>query len=690
MLSKMLRASVNNTTNPTYTDANFNQVSLLLHGDGTNGAQNNTFLDSSTNNFTITRNGNTTQGTNTPFSQADGYWSNYFTGSSSYLSTPNVAALQLGAGDFTVEAWVYPNYVTNTYGSPICGTYGFVSSQDRGWAFQLTAAGKFSLFLGGSSGTGVNTSSTNTIVANTWTHLAAVRSGTTVTLYVNGVANGTGTNSVNENYSVVNFNIATSRADNIAPATGNSGNSFGGNISNLRIVKGTAVYTSAFTPSTTPLTAITNTQLLTCQSNYFKDNSSNNFTLTATGTPSVQPFSPFAPTAAYSTSVNGGSMYFDGSGDYLNVPDNTAFNFGSGDFTVECWVYPTAVGQSGYSSIYYKPSSNNYSDIALAFDPSTYTLKTYASSNGTSWDLVSGATLGTLTANAWNYVTVTRSGTNIYSFLNGVLATTSAVSTTALATTTGNVFIGSSAGAANTYFTGYISNFRVVKGTAVYTATFTPPTAPLTSITNTSLLLSGTNAGIYDNAIKNDLETVGNAQVSTSVVKYGTGSMKFNGSTDYLTTPISPQFAFGAGNWTIEGWVYPSSVTILQSLIDTRATATSTTGVLVSITALGFISVTVNNAILFTSSTAMTLSTWVHVAVVQNGTTITLYLDGTKPITGSGTSSTSLTDQYLRLGASAGTAANFYNGYLDDIRITKGIARYTANFTAPTSAFPNS
>jgi len=673
----MLRGSVNNTTAPPPTDPNFNQVSLLLHGDGTNGAQNNTFLDSSTNNFTVTRNGNTTQGTNTPFSQAAGYWSNYFDGTSR-VTTPSSSAFALGTS-YTIEGWLYRQGTTSNYYNyiSVIGTQP-LGTGCTGFFILIDPSGNLTLY--DSSNAAVIAYSLTSL--NTWNHFAFVRNGSgasNVKLYVNGVSVATGTSSGTQ---------ATNQSVFIGMDTNNNGG-FVGYMSNMRITN-TAVYTSAFTPPTTPLTAISGTQLLTCQSNYFKDNSSNNFTVTTTGTPSIQPFSPFAPTSAYSTSVNGGSMYFDGSGDYLNVPDNTAFNFGSGDFTVECWVYPTAVGQSGYSSIYYKPSSNNYSDIALAFDPSTYTLKTYASSNGTSWDLVSGATLGTLTANAWNYVTVTRSGTNIYSFLNGVLATTSAVSTTALATTTGNVFIGSSAGAANTYFTGYISNFRVVKGTAVYTATFTPPTAPLTSITNTSLLLSGTNAGIYDNAIKNDLETVGNAQVSTSVVKYGTGSMKFNGSTDYLTTPISPQFAFGAGNWTIEGWVYPSSVTILQSLIDTRATATSTTGVLVSITALGFISVTVNNAILFTSSTAMTLSTWVHVAVVQNGTTITLYLDGTKPITGSGTSSTSLTDQYLRLGASAGTAANFYNGYLDDIRITKGIARYTANFTAPTSAFPNS
>ena len=69
-------------------DLNFNQTSLLLSGDGTNGGQNNTFLDGSPNAFSITRNGNTTQGTFSPFSRPDGRWSNYFGGVSDYLTVP--------------------------------------------------------------------------------------------------------------------------------------------------------------------------------------------------------------------------------------------------------------------------------------------------------------------------------------------------------------------------------------------------------------------------------------------------------------------------------------------------------------------------------------------------------------------------------------------------------------------------
>ena len=129
-----------------------------------------------------------------------------------------------------------------------------------------------------------------------------------------------------------------------------STNYFRGYISNVRIVKGAAVYTSNFTPSTTPLTAISGTSLLTCQSNRFKDNSSNNFAITVTGTPTVQAFEPFEPTASYSAATYGGSGYFSGSSQSLSVPVNSTFNF-AGDFTIEFFAYATSADASEHIPI---------------------------------------------------------------------------------------------------------------------------------------------------------------------------------------------------------------------------------------------------------------------------------------------------------------------------------------------------
>jgi hypothetical protein len=649
-------------------DPNFKQVSVLLHGDGTNGAQNNTILDSSANNLTVTRNGTVTQGTYTPFSQAAGYWSNYFDGVNDRLTIADNANLRAGTSSFTLEAWVYRNVANVAH-----TIFAKGASTPTGFVFGITSSNTLRF-----TDTSTNIDSTGTIPANAWTYVAVVREGTgsnQLKLYINGTNDGTGTSSTD-------FNQTTeARIGENRGAT----EDFNGYISNLRFVIGTAVYTSNFTPSTTPLTAITNTRLLTCQSNRFVDNSSNNFTLTLTNTPQVKPWSPFAPTSAYSTSVEGGSLHFLGTtGNYLSSPSNSAFAFGAGNFTIEYLLYPLSFSTIPviFDTRFNETSAGGYSDYIL-----TNGIFNIYINNSTIYTSASAISL-----NAWTHIAITRSGTSLRVFLNGVQSGSTVTNTTNFSDTQClvGINVGSASGSVSTnIYNGYISNFRLLKGTALYTSNFTAPTAPFTAITNTSFLLNGTNAGIVDNAIKSNSVTVGATQVNTSVVKYGTGSISFNGTTSVLNFPNNIYYAFGTGNFTIEAWVYPNSVTVLQSLIDTRSTATATTGILISITALGFISVVVNNAILFTSSTGITISAWTHVAVVKSGTTITLYLNGTKPVTGSGTSSTSLTDQFLRLGASAGTAAQFFNGYLDEVRITNGVARYLADFTAPTAPFPN-
>ena len=665
MLSHALRAKVQNTALPVPTDPNFKQVSLLLHGDGTNGAQNNTFLDSSTNNFTVTRNGNTTQGTNTPFSQAAGAWSNYF-GGSNYFTLPSNAAFALDGGNFTFEFWIYLNaYTTGDSTSIFFSTNNLQNIAIGG---TTNNAGRLVFYDGG-----FVLGAAGDVPLNAWTHIALVRNGTTVTFYKNGT------------------NVASSTLATTSPPTqltfiganGSGATPINGYLSNLRIVKGTAVYTSAFTPSTTPLTAITNTSLLTCQSNYFKDNSSNNFTVTATGTPSVQPFSPFAPTAAYSTSVNGGSITSNGFPSYLYIP--SCFAVGTNNFTVEGWFnYPVVSNNGGvFGSIPSTTLTNGQFGVGLTGATSLYTIQSNSGGN---------RTVPTIYANTWHHIAYVRnSGVGTW-YLDGVsfysVADTYNYTDANMIT---NGFYNSDGVRPIT-----TSNIRIVNGTAVYTATFTPPTAPLTAITNTSLLLSGTNAGIFDNAIKNNLETVGNAQVSTSVTKFGTGSVYIPAGgalANYVTTPNSPQFDLGTGDFTIEFW-YNAGTNVANTGVLSKGWGGGGfapflfyhTG-----TALQFYSSSNNSSWDIVSAaniiSSVSTNTWYHVAVTRQGSSIRTFSNGT--LISTTTSSAKLLTNTSPVTMNYHTAASQGTTYIDDLRITKGVARYTANFTPPTQAFPN-
>lgn len=665
MLSKMLRGSVNNTTNPPgNTDPNFNQVSLLLHGDGTNGAQNNTFLDSSTNNYTVTRNGNLTQGTFTPFSQAAGYWSNY-NPTSSYLTVATNAAFTYGLSDFTMECWVY---LTTT------GAIQYVIDQrNSGTAnaviptIYVSAANVLTYFVSNAA----QITGTTALTVGTWYHVAVSRSTLSTKMFLNGVQEGstyTDANSYAASRVVIGSNAAT------------AGNYLVGYISNVRLVNGTGVYTTTFTPSTTPLTAITNTKLLTCQSNRFVDNSSNNFTLTVTGTTSVQPFSPFAPTSAYSTSVNSGSMYSDGPSleSYPCVVNGASL--GSGNFTIEGWIYAQAYN-TGFCNTTTATTiaSGNTMQLYLGYYSATQFYMNSFASGLTGPQTVSMP----LYLNSWCHIAIVKNSSTLTIYVNGV----SALSGSDSGNYTDSNMISNSWYNSSGTLLGYMTDFRVVKGTAVYTANFTPPTAPLTAITNTSLLLSGTNAGIYDNAIKNDLRTVGDAQVSTSVVKYGTGSMYFDGTGDWLTLPDTPNLQLSQTNFTIECWVYLNAVGSATSFVSKGGAATGWS-----------IGTNSSNQVVFTygsstitSTGTLSVSTWYFVTVVREGTGTNqtkIYINGTNDGVGTVASFfTQLTIMYI--GASR-TGTTPLNGYIDDLRITKGVARYTANFTPPTQAFPNS
>jgi hypothetical protein len=658
------------TTIATAVDAFFNLTTLLLNTSSTNGAQNNTFLDSSTNNFTITRNGNTTQGTFTPFSQTG--WSNYFNGSSDYLSIANNANLNLGSSNFTIEFWVYapsstsPNGIiskgnTTSLGSEAwsvewtntTGTLGYGSGAFNGWASPIV---------------------TGTVTLNAWNHVAVVRNGTTHTLYINGTSASTATAS----YTVTSAGSLYIGTGWYAPGS----RYFVGYISNARIVIGSAVYTSAFTPSTTPLTAITNTQLLTCQDNRFKDNSTNAFAITITGTPSVQAFSPFLPTAAYDAAVVGGSGYFDGTGDYLATSGANAA-LGAGTFTIDGWFYSTGYnsGEAIYSGLNTYPANTGL--LFYINGSGTYTVDV----NGT--NVISA---GTAPLNAWTHFALVRSstGTNgLALYINGVSIATG---TTANNFTSTDAVIGrTGASAASNLWLGYLSGIRIVVGSANVPSGV--PTAPPTAITNTQLLLNATNSGIFDSTAKNDLETVGNAQVSTTQAKWGTTSLycpATNGN--YFVSPPNQQnLIFNSGNFTVEAWIYPTAFTNTATGLIGYGLSGGYVDWNLEISTSGAVLYIDNDGGRFTSSSNLSTNVWTHIAIARTNTAVTMYFNGTSVgsystinnISGSSTSAR----LYVGTGAQSPGARQFI-GYIDDPRITKGYARYTANFTPPAAALP--
>lgn len=637
-------------------DPYFDYTTLLLPGNGTNGAQNNTFLDSSTNAFSITRNGNTTQGTFSPFSQTG--WGNYFDGTGDFLSAASNAAFGMGSGDYTIECWLYLTGNPTYHG--IYSTTGTTSND-----IQIQLQNRL-LRLSSYTAQVVVANAGTEVPLNEWTHVAFCRSGTTVKLFRNGTEVGSGTDSTTWSTGAIQI-----------------GQVFGslllnGYMSNLRVVKGTAVYTSNFTPSTTPLTAITNTSLLTCQSSRFIDNSTNAFAITRNGDVSVQAFSPFNPTAAWSAATNGGSGYFDGSGDYLNGPSTGQFA-PTGNFTISMWIYPTS-----FAAAYYVLAGSwnaGASDEWLIQYDNTGAIRFLTTTDSTF------SAAGVIKLNQWQFLSISRTGNTLTGYVNGT-SFRSYTLTGTVGSATKVVYIGAQQGTTWPY-AGYMADFRLVAGSA---ESATPPTAPATAISGTNMLLNFTNAGIYDATSKNDLETVGNAQISTTQSKFGGSSMYFDGTGDYLRAPFSAINRINtSGNFTIEFWAYFNSVAADQRLIawDNNTTNfviaiyTNTSGNLAYyLSSTG----TTWNIAIATSMGSIAINTWYHVALVRNGSVFTPYINGVAGTTTTSSATLFASTLPLVIGAT-GNGASFFNGYIDDFRITNGVARYTSNFTPPTAAF---
>jgi len=439
----------------------------------------------------------------------------YFDGTGDYLTAGTSSDYTFGTGDFTVECWVYFN-ASGTY-QDIFSTADYNSTN---LSLRRTDGNALQYYIN-DAGAGVG--SGGSMLAGKWYHTAITRNSGTLRLFVDGVVVYSATET---------FNFSTSGTFTIGRVPGNPID-LNGYIQDFRIYKGVAKYTSNFIPASTD--------------------------------PDVVPDSPSG--VSYSSNValvpsTDGAVAFDGSGDYLTLADSTDFNFGNGDFTIEGFAYVSSVnsymtfGPTNFASagtfdyIVYDSGSRR---ISFAWYPYNTGGAFITSSN-------------TYPLNSWFHWAVTRSGNTFRIFINGNLEA-SGTNSTALSHAANTVYIGRTDGLTARDFNGFQSNIHVVKGTALYTSNFTPPSAPISSVANTKLLCckSNSSAIAFDVAPTSGINNgrVWSANVSASTGSIVDASLAFNGSTSsgdayasstasdtYIYIDFSPSLSGAFKLWT--------------------------------------------------------------------------------------------------------------------------------------------
>jgi len=533
-----------------------NDISLL-HLNGSNGST--TFTDETGKSWTNF--GNTAIST----SQSEfGGSSAYFDGSSTlYMPGGTGSSFGFGTSNFTIDFWFR---LASTSGVKIL--YDQRPGGSQGPYPTIYENGGVLIYYFNTTNQIIGTTQIQT---DTWYHLALERSGTTTILYLNGSLEGNILFNDGTNY-LVGTERPTVFYDSFAGGYNSTGWLDEFRVSNI------ARWSQSFTPPTeeygssvTPTPTLTPTPIPTpvpgVDDSYTKSllhfdgqNDSTNIvdesgkTWTASGNAKIS-------TDRYE--FGGSSAYFDGNGSYISTPDNPDLNFGSEDFTIDFWINAAAPAQSNGSVIFTKViNATQYSPISIGMSPGTYNVNLYMSSTGSSWNLANNIAIGTLTQNVWTHIAISRSGSTIYTFVNGVPGNTVDVTGASLMSNMSTVLVGSGNYSA-TNFVGNIDELRISKGIARWTTGFTPPTqeyapviTPTPTMTPTPYVnCTGGNETIVNGYKIHTFTTSGTLNCSTSVnadyIIVGGGGSGAKGQ---------PGVAYGGGGGA--GGVISSSTTL--------------------------------------------------------------------------------------------------------------------------------
>jgi hypothetical protein len=407
---------------------------------------------------------------------------------------------------------------------------------------------------------------------------------------------------------------------------------------------------------------------------------------------------PFNATKKFGT----GSIFFNGTGSsYVLVENSADFDFGSGNFTVDWWEY--RLNAIDGAAMVRRQIDNNVQGYLLGH-ATTNRGKIYMSSNGSSWDVANGIDMGAFDFGQWTHYAVVRNGNTFRTYKNGTVVTEWG-STLALLSAPANSSMTLGHWNGNGV-NGYLDELRISKGIARWTANFAPPQRAYGPNQDYSAWHT-----VYLNHFNNITNAGGTSFVdsspynkgSTSATGYGHpydafgtgGSIFFNGANTYAVVTGSEDFNFGSGDFTID-WRDWRSDDVAGRPAMVRTTTTLTyQPFLVGYTSGNLYCYCSNDAVSWNILSALSLgplsiNSWSHRAFVRKNGIFYGFKDGVLQASYAGSAAPlpNRTTEPMFLGVwNYEGGQNWGYGLMDELRISKGIGRWTANFTPPNAPY---
>ena len=557
-----------------------------------------------------------------------------FDGSGDYLSIGGGTDMELGTGDFTIELWAYFNTTSNQVvyeGRPngVQGAYISMYIDNNNMVFYTDSATRIT---------------SSSLTAKQWYHIAAVRNSSTTTLYIDGTSAGT--------YSDTSDYTVRTDGPLIGIARNLGNNPMNGYISNYRIVKGTAIYTSNFTPSTSALTSTTNTKLLCCNGSSPTSATTAPGTITFTGNVYTEEFGPFT-----GDDGAGGMVWFKSRSSAL---DHYLFNTVAG-------INSNLNSNTNSMQSTTTSGDSNYNNMVTSFDNNGYSLGTSNIVNGSSTEYI-GWTFG---KKEGFFDIVTWTGTGSYRTLDHNLGCVP-----------GFIMVKKTSGSESWICwhraMGSSSNPHYLKldsSAAMGTdgGGGSNPNASVNSVSSTQFTVGADNNGSGGTWVAY-LFAGGESSADTA------RSVDLDGTGDYLSLASSSDFDFGTDDYTIECWINVDAAAYNGLW---TAGGGYNSGVSLVVNSSGKLSLYDASYLIESADNTVSIGQWYHVAVSRSSNTVKLFVNGAE--IGSATQG-SIPQGAFYVGAEVadGGGSSPMNGKISNFRVVKGTAVYTSSFRIPT------